>query len=288
MQKSFPTRIISRYHRSPIFTRVADFLGKELSPARWVFIVGCYNSGTTLLDSILQRHPEITGLDDEGVMLTNQLNRPEDYGWTRMWAECSDKIALDDQAEQELKAQKIKKQWSFFYPRSGKQLLLEKSIANTPRMRFFERYFQPISFIHLVRNGYAVAEGIRRKAQPGKYDNPLFLNHYPIDYCARQWRISWEMVEQQRPFVKNFLEVRYEDLCATPLLTLNRIAEFLSVKEFQPDWIDGTFSIHNMQSTIKNQNPKSISRLTANDIAVIEKEMGPLLLKLNYQPENVA
>lgn len=35
-------------------------------PDKWLFVVGCYNSGTTLLAEMLSRHPNISGLPTEG------------------------------------------------------------------------------------------------------------------------------------------------------------------------------------------------------------------------------
>ena len=61
--------------------------GRSLAPDRWVFVVGCYNSGTTLLANLLEAHPAINGLAREGVELTDALRRPELAGWPRMcWA----------------------------------------------------------------------------------------------------------------------------------------------------------------------------------------------------------
>jgi len=44
----------------------------------YLFVVGCYNSGTTLLADMLTQHPEISPLPTEGSALTDALPRPED------------------------------------------------------------------------------------------------------------------------------------------------------------------------------------------------------------------
>jgi hypothetical protein len=41
--------------------------------------------------------------------------------------------------------------------------ILEKTTANAVRMRWLHQAFPRSAFIGVVRNGYAVAEGIRRK-----------------------------------------------------------------------------------------------------------------------------
>ena len=85
-----------------------------------------------------------------------------------MWCRCLDQLRLQPSEDMEARAQRIKRQWSILYP-SGRPFLLEKSVANAVRTDFLQTYFAPAYFIYLVRNGYAVAEGIRRKANPAKY-----------------------------------------------------------------------------------------------------------------------
>lgn len=285
MRKSLSTRLSARFRHHPAYTFLGRVLGIELCPSKWLFIVGCYNAGTTLLDTLLQKHHSIAGLEDEGVMLTNQLNRPEDFSWTRMWHICKDKVALKGEVGQKQQVEAIKKQWSLHYPHAGNLILLEKSIANTARIPFFATHFQPAYFIHIVRNGYAVAEGIRRKARPGNYGNPQYPDRYPLTMTARQWRVSLETVEREKPQLEHFCEIRYENLCERPLEKLNEIATFLDIPPFDPAWISGTFSIHNLESRILNQNTKSIARLTAEDRLEIEKEAGSWLRKLGYLEE---
>ena len=69
--------------------------GRVLAPDRWVFIIGCYNSGTTLLKGLLAEHPHIGILAGEGVKFSDALPRPEDFGWQRMWCQCIEQMRLD-------------------------------------------------------------------------------------------------------------------------------------------------------------------------------------------------
>src|SRR5687768_6680743 len=149
MSKTYKQRFFSRFRQNRFLYHLLDLTGNELKEKKWVFILGCYNSGTTLLDEILSQHPQVGGLHDEGVMLTNQLARPEDFGWRRMWCKCEDKMEMPDS---EASAKMIKRHWSHFY-NAAEPYLVEKSISNTPRASFFEKYFKPAYFIHIVRNG---------------------------------------------------------------------------------------------------------------------------------------
>lgn len=68
--KPFSVRLAARLRRNQIWSTISALTGVELKPQKWIFIVGCYNSGTTLLEKILSLHPMIGSLRDEGVMLT--------------------------------------------------------------------------------------------------------------------------------------------------------------------------------------------------------------------------
>src|SRR5688572_13607291 len=99
MKKPFLVRIVTRFRGNPLLSAILNLKGRNLDSKKWVFILGCYNSGTTLLDQILSLHPEISGLKDEGVMLTDCLKRPEDFGWRRMWWKCEDQMAIVDERD---------------------------------------------------------------------------------------------------------------------------------------------------------------------------------------------
>ena len=76
--------IIIKFGTLPAIQKLIGYLGKELKPERWIFVVGCYKSGTTLLTKILSQHPLIGSMPNEGVAFTDALPYPEQYGWTRM------------------------------------------------------------------------------------------------------------------------------------------------------------------------------------------------------------
>lgn len=279
-KKSILHKATARSRNSFLLPEILSLTGNELPNKKWIFIVGCYNSGTTLLNQILGSHPSISVLPDEGVMLTNKLVKPEDLGWRRMWWKCRSEMS----AAQDLDihtAKKIKKQWSHFY--QDKPYLLEKSISNTCRIPFFQNHFQPAYFIHLVRNGYAVAEGIKRKAEIIK-GNPYYEGgNYPIDLCISQWTESLKEVEENKRNLKNFIEIKYEDLTSNPELVINRLTQFLSLTPLPKTVLDQSFSVHEKSSEITNMNKRSLERLTPQEIKIINLRAEKMLQKYNYQ-----
>ena len=260
-------------------SNLLNFTGTELAPAKWIFIIGCYNSGTTLLDQILAQHRQVSGLNDEGVMLTNNLPRPEDFGWRRMWVKCENK--MDIAGDKSRVSAEIKRHWSHFYD-GKKEVLLEKSISNTPRAVFFNDYFKPAYFIHIVRNGYAVMEGIKRKARvmPG---NTFFqAGQYPIELCAEQWVRSLQVVDEQKDRLEHFLEISYEQLTASPDQTIQTVCDFLEISSFETSLNDASFTVHQNNHLIRNMNESSFKRLTETEINSINEVARHYLEKYKY------
>lgn len=277
----FLHKVTARLKYNPLWAEILNLTGKDLKNKNWIFITGCYNSGTTLLDQILATHPHIGGLPDEGVMLTDQLVRPEDFGWRRLWSECEAEMEASTR-NQNKNAKRLKKQWSHFYDSKNK-FLLEKSISNTTRLPFFNEEFRPAWFIHIVRNGYAVAEGIHRKAQvmPG---NPYYKEgKYPYALCARQWVRSLQVFEDHRKELQNVIEVQYEEFAENPSKVVNGILEKIGLERFPKDYFDQSFSIHEKESKIKNMNSSSFKRLKKDDIKAINEVASEFLTAYGYK-----
>lgn len=77
MKRTYRYYLSRIYREVPLFLNISEKIGHDLTPKKWVFIVGCYNSGTTLLNQILSCHPDILTLPDEGAFLTRRVPTPE-------------------------------------------------------------------------------------------------------------------------------------------------------------------------------------------------------------------
>ncbi|MCF6218069.1 MAG: sulfotransferase [Gammaproteobacteria bacterium] len=256
--------------------------GHELSPDRWIFIVGCYNSGTTLLASVLRKHPLLSGMLNEGAFLTDELPYPEQKGWPRMWSQCFEHVNIDpNEPGAAESAEKIKRNWSLWYP-SDSRNLIEKSISNLTRMPYLQEYFKPAYFIYIVRNGYAVSKGIQRKANYKRWGSPYKNGGYPIDLCAGQWRLSDEIAQADKGGLTNFLTVTYEDFTEHPVDTLNTITQFLDISPMPMEIISRGWSVHEFNSKIMNMNAHSLGKLSPKDVEAIERVAGGVLDSYGY------
>ena len=284
MYKTVPKKIAIRAYSISLIRNITKNFFKIKIPKKWLFIIGCYRSGTTLLKNLLSYHPKISSLPEEGVLFTQYLSRPEEFGWTYMWLKCKDKIQITRKKEPEI-ALKIIKDWSPWF-NSNSEIFLEKSIANILRIGWLEENFQPAFFIGIVRNGLAVAESIRRKAQPSKYKNPIYKSQYPIELCAKEWLESIEIMTKEFSKVSKWKLIRYEDLTQNPVEILRNLWEWLDLKPEPLSFKKGVLEIRNKKIIIKNRNSENLSRLTKNEKKKIWNIIKSGMIKMGYSNEN--
>jgi hypothetical protein len=247
-------------------------------PEKWVFVVGCYNSGTELLMHVLGAHPKIASLPVEGQFLTDQFPSDYEFGLPRMWAEREDLFRLTE-ADTGPNVTRLKKEWGMRLDRS-RPIFLEKSPPNAARTRWLQRHFENAHFIAIVRNGYAVAEGIRRKAEPYH-----LRDGWPLELCARQWNRSNEVLLEDSAHLKKVIWVKYEDLAAHTERELSRVLSFLDLADHRDSSIDvaRSWAVHEKDEPIRDMNPESISRLTPAELEIVTREATPMLRHFGYE-----
>lgn len=264
-----------REHLGSINREIRVALTPVPRPHAWAFLIGCYNSGTTLLASLLGAHPKISALHTEGQFLTDQFMADYELGLGRMWHKREDRFRLTE-ADPGPDADRIKKEWGVRLDRS-RPVLLEKSPPNTPRTRWLQEHFENAHFVSIVRNGYAVAEGIVRKGEPHHR-----VGGWTIEEAAHQWRRSIEVVQEDAPYLRRLLWIRYEDLASAPVETLTTITEFLGVGPYLADYLPDTVEVHEREQAVADLNGVSIRRLSPDDIATINRVASECLTAFDY------
>ena len=247
------------------------------TPDKWVFIVGCYNSGTTLLSKVLSNHHMISSMPTEGHFLTDQFPSEFDIGISRMWMYRDDLYRLTEQ-DTGPDIIRIKKEWNMRMLKRSRPVYLEKSPQNGARTRWLQKHFENSHFIAMIRNGYAVSEGIHRKANPVHR-----TGKWPIDTCARQWCHSNQVLKEDSSYLEKFMWVRYEEFTEHPQHVLNNILDFIGLERNDDFNIDQQWDIHEKSENIVNMNNESISRLSANDIQQINEVAGKCLTEFGYE-----
>ncbi|MCK4266673.1 MAG: polysaccharide deacetylase family protein, partial [Thermoplasmata archaeon] len=193
--------------------------------ARWVFLTGCNNSGTTLVDYLLGLHPEIDPLKCEGHQIRShkKLSYPENYlmpspavirrpdgkRLNRVWTE---NLGAFKKPVVELPF--LKDALMSVRASTSGTWTMEKSQLTMIRMPWTQRRFPDSRFIIIVRNGYCVAEGTRRRfnrylGSPGwEGEEPM-----TVARAARHWNKAHEVMLEELEDVKDYALFRYEDLC---------------------------------------------------------------------------
>ncbi len=258
-----------------IWREIKISLSRTKKPKKWVFVIGCANSGTTLLSSLLGAHPSISTMPVEGQFLTNILPVDLDVGLPRMWTRNEWMFRLNA-GSNFINADRIKKEWSMRF-NGDTDIFLEHSPPHSARTLWLQEHFPNSYFINIVRNGYAVAEGIRRKAIP--YYMP---QGWPIEWTASHWRRSCEIVNEDSTKLDNYFELKYEDLCSDPDTHISNIFKFISLRPLDYSVNSLKLRIHERSEKIKNMNSFSIQNLSSTEINKVYSEAETMLDHYKY------
>lgn len=239
-------------------------------PERWAFVVGCSNSGTTLLRSLLGQHPSIGTMPAEGQLVTDQLVTAKDLGFDRLWALHPEHFRMHEEDGADVDVDRIKRQWGHRFNDRRRRVLLDDSPPNAARTKWLQRHFAPASFLFIVRNGFAVADGIRRRVG------------HSIDVAAKQWVRANEMVLEDMPLLDNVYQLRYEDLTERPDEVIGGIFHFLQVAPLRLRVSEHTWRFHHEDLPIANMNDEALARLSAEDRETVQRVAAPLLGRFGY------
>jgi hypothetical protein len=172
------------------------------------------------------------------------------------------------------------------------RLLLK--ITGWPRVGFLSQIFEDAKFVHIMRDGRAVANSMlnihfwRGWKGPQNWGwgelAPVHREEWDeygqsfVVLAAIQWKILMDAVEDARSSVdsEHFLEIRYEDLCSDPLNTVKKVATFCGLK-----W-SADFQEQIGAYQLKNTNDKFKSDLTARQQRDLEEVLGDYLRKYGY------
>jgi len=164
--------------------------------------------------------------------------------------------------------------WTGWNGNSKVEFIMEKSPPDTIRSPWLQEVFGRCHFIGIVRNGHAVAEGIRRR------------NGYPIERCARHWNEANRIMLEDSRSLEHFMLLRYEQLVANPAAAAERVAAWLGVDPAVfADVADQEFVTHHVDATpgkIEDYNARNIARLSEEDVLLIGREAGEMLDRFGY------
>jgi hypothetical protein len=202
-----------------------------------IFIVGAPRSGTSIFYQKMALHPDLAWISNiakkfpSSWMLTRLLMLfRDDHVVTeanKVWRyrarrddDFRDRSEVDDRVRRYLE-RVVRNQLRLF----GKPRFLNKCPANALRIDFLDAVFPDAYFVHVVRDGRAVALSMLRSVE--QHDGDWGIR-YPgwrqdqglpwIESCGHQWKRTIEITRESldRLPEERRIEVRYEDLMEKP------------------------------------------------------------------------
>ena len=177
----------------------------------------------------------------------------------------------------------------------GRDVLLHK-YTGWPRIGFFADIFPEARFVNIVRDGRAVANSWLQMEWWGGYRGPENWPWGPLPedlkseweasgysfvvLAGQSWRLLMEAFQRAAATIDSgrYLELRYEDVVATPEESLRAIAEFLELK-WSPRLSDAVGRIR-----MDSSRTRAFERdLNASQMADLEHSIGALLRRYGYR-----
>jgi Sulfotransferase family len=255
-----------------------------------VFFIGSGRSGTNLLAKLLASHPNIAVYPSEA----NELWHPGAYPW---WA--SDRatppiwkdpyVFTTATLERRTPDQdrRLRAVLGAFQALDRGACVVNKSVMVTFMIAHITSVFPDARFIHLIRDGRAVALSFARFEKRHIATHPQRYRQWGLDLrfealveeFARYWRQHISEIETQRTVLgldasNRLIELRYEDLTRNPGATIEQLASFLAVNVAGFD--TGRWP------RIDDRNYKVREALTDDSLQRIEHIMEPELSMKGY------
>jgi omega-hydroxy-beta-dihydromenaquinone-9 sulfotransferase len=283
-----------------------------------IIIVGAGRTGTTVFHGMLSEHPHLAwlpgrlcarfperlelsrlfmkGLDYPvvGELLKRSIRPGESYPfWEHhckgFSAPYRDLVAADV-------TDKTKKH----VPHVMSRILTEKrnrlllKITGWPRIGFLSEIFEDARFIHMMRDGRAVANSMVNvrfwqgwkgpqnwgwgRLSPTQEQEWNEHGQSFVVLAAIQWKILMDAMERAKNTVSSerFLEIRYEDLCSDPVGQFQKVTRFCEL-----EWTVG-FERQLRKYQPKNTNDKFKYDLAAEQQSDLEEVLGGYLVRYGY------
>ena len=204
------------------------------------FLVGCPRSGTTLLQSLIVAHSQITSFPEskffQKIVVSQSIY--EKLNLAPFTARRVFNSFLEDIDSPDLKrllpfnALLIPQYVTSFIQaldtitlQRQKSYWLEKTPEHLRRINAIEKLVDEAKFIHIVRNGVDVVASLYEMTQkyPEIWGQPRELEQY-----VSRWQND-VLITSRHLHKTNHILVRYENLVANPLTALAEICEFMEV-----------------------------------------------------------
>jgi hypothetical protein len=282
-----------------------------------IFIVGVARSGTTVFYNMLATYPGVTWFSNysnalravpqaallhrlldvpgigerirqnivyrKGFKLTPRPNEGEEIYQDQCKFPFNTGMAEKDQYPEQ--AEKLRKVIASHLKYSGKQIFISKQTANNRRIRLLNSIFPDARFIHIIRDGRAVARSVIHEDWWKDIDfwwlnkNAGEFKNDPLLMFLEYWKRVHDDISLDADFLGDrYMEFRYEDFVIDVKGTMRCILDFLELEQ------DKQF-IARLPEILPNMNYKWQTEFTTEQKQQAVEIIGPKLLQYNYQLE---
>lgn len=283
-----------------------------------IIIVGTGRCGSTLLHRLLATHPQVMWLSGFALLfptkpawnrwavtaMGNPLLRRLVGAWIRpneqyrFWDHytygsfsepCRDLVRSDVTARVR---DQVRAAFEAMLTPSRNRLLLK--ITGWPRIGFLSELFGDAKFVHIVRDGRAVANSLLhvhfwrgwygphgwRAGLLSPEDQATWEAHDRsfVALAGLEWRIQMRAIEAARRALdpRRFLEIKYEWLCEQPLEACRQVSEFAALP------VSAKFERHVRSEVIRNMSSRWRQDLTPAQQALLDDLLREDLLRYGY------
>lgn len=210
-----------------------------------VFIVAPNNSGSTMLHNLIATSSQVSILPDEGQYCWGGGHGPAPLplGVKHIFA-LKESVFTNEDSYDWIN---IKREWNKLWDQT-KPILLEKSPPNVVRVDMLKREFPDCKLIFMMRNPYAIVEGIMR-------GNPEATLWQATAHTARIMEVQKRNIERN----PDSLKFKYEDLTEYPAEITKEIENYLGIDDIK--W-QGDITVKSYSTSIRNMNDQQISQLS--------------------------
>jgi hypothetical protein len=263
-----------------------------------IFIIGCHRSGTSIFYRKLAIHPDLAFITRTTRRAPNQLLmmrlfmllRSKEKNTMPIGGEVWNKFGSTD--DQVMTAADVTPEIRGYFERLVKNHLvlfkrerfLNKSPSNSVKVGFLNALFPDAYFIHMVRDGRAVARSIStgRKSH-GRFSGAKYpgwqdlLDRPIVESCGLQWKQTIEYIKESLKKIpaERVLQVRYEDFISRPIDTMLRVGEMCKLK-----WTDPL--LEQVAEGLRSRNYKWSESFSPSEIELLQNLQGDLLAELGY------
>lgn len=269
------------------------------------FIVGCERSGTTLLQVLLDSHPNIA-IPYESHIFHRFYNRMSVYGdlaeednnllrfvtdvlndvWIRRWGLTISPNDFCQTVTERSFAGCVRHLFSMYAITKGKLRWGDKTPVHVLYVKEIVQCFPDARIIHLIRDGRDVSESLKRVT----FAPPTILGN------SKRWRNRIDAFKAGRRYCDplNVLEIHYEELVGNTQQAMEKILQFIGEEtitfssavpesDLKKNYAQAGSSAQTLTGTIKT-NKIGIFRttLTLREIAIFEAVAGEQLKEYGY------